>query len=87
VAISVDPPGDSLKLAADLGIHYPLLFDPNLQVASAFGVAMLDEEIAVPSVFVITRDRHIAWEQVGETSWDRASLEEVLEQVDAVLGK
>jgi hypothetical protein len=44
---------------------------------------MKGEDIAVPSVFVISRDRRIVWRQVGETPLDRADLDDVLEQLTA----
>jgi len=80
VAVSVDPASDSSKLAADLGLHFPLLSDPDLRVASAYGVAMKGRDIAVPSVFVVRRDRTIAWKKIGEDMADRPSASEVLEQ-------
>lgn len=80
VAISVDPAADSSKLAADLGLHFPLLSDADLHAASAYGVAMQGRDIAVPSVFVVRRDRTIAWKKVGEDVTDRPSAAEVLEQ-------
>jgi peroxiredoxin len=81
VAISVDEAADSSKLAADLGLHYPLLSDAGLRAASAYGVAMQGRDIAVPSVFVVRRDRTIAWKKVGEDMTDRPSPSDVLEQV------
>jgi hypothetical protein len=48
---------------------------------------MKDEEIAVPSVFVVTRDRRIVWQQVGETVWDRADLGDLLEAIDQAKGR
>jgi peroxiredoxin len=80
VAISVDPAADSSKLAADLGLHFPLLSDPDLRVASSYGVAMQGRDIAVPSVFVVRRDGTIAWKKVGEDMADRPTAREVLEQ-------
>jgi peroxiredoxin len=80
VAISVDPAADSSKLAAELGLHYPLLSDADLRTASAYGVAMQGRDIAVPSVFVVRHDRTIAWKKVGEDMTDRPSAGEVLEQ-------
>ena len=81
VAISVDPAADSSKLAADLGLHFPLLSDADLHVASSYGVAMKGRDIAVPSVFVLRQDRTIAWQKIGEDMTDRPSGGEVLEQV------
>jgi hypothetical protein len=41
---------------------------------------MRGRDIAVPSVFVVRRDRTIAWKKVGEEMTDRPSAGEVLEQ-------
>ena len=87
VAISVDPADDSSKLAADLGLHFPLLSDADLRVASAYGVAMQGRDIAVPSVFVVRRDRTIAWKKIGEDMADRPSASEVLEQARNAAGR
>ena len=81
VAISADPAADSSKLAADLGLHFPLLSDVDLRAASAYGVAMKGRDIAVPSVFVVRRDRTVAWKKIGEDMVDRPSTGDVLEQV------
>jgi len=68
-------------MARELHINFPLLWDPELATAGAYGVAMKDKDIAVPSVFVISRDRRILWRQVGETPLDRADLDDILAQL------
>jgi peroxiredoxin len=52
-------------------------------VASAYGVAMKGRDIAVPSVFVVKRDRTIAWEKIGENVGDRPSADDIVAQVTA----
>jgi hypothetical protein len=42
---------------------------------------MKGRDIAVPSVFVLRRDRTIAWKKIGEDMVDRPSASDVLEQV------
>lgn len=84
MAISVDGLEDSVALAAKLGIGFPLLADPGLKTALAYGVAMQGEEIAVPSTFVIGQDRKIHFKKVGESIADRASPDEMLQAVDAL---
>jgi peroxiredoxin len=79
----VDPKEESVKLAQELGLHFPLLRDDGLRVASAYGVAMEGRDIAVPSVFVVNKDRAIVWKQVGENMTDRASPAEVVHQAHA----
>jgi peroxiredoxin len=85
VGISVDGREDSTALVARLGLHYPLLSDPDLRVASAYGVAMKGRDIAVPSVFVVRGDR-IVYRKVGETVGDRPTPDEVVAQVTAAAG-
>ncbi|MBL9023924.1 MAG: peroxiredoxin family protein [Myxococcales bacterium] len=82
VAISVDSKEDSLTLAGKLAIRFPLLADPGLKTALAYGVAMDGEEIAVPSVFVISKDKRIRFKQVGESVVDRPSVGDILDEVD-----
>ena len=82
-AISVDPRDESTKLAAKLGLHYPLLSDPDLHTASAYGVAMAGQDIAVPSVFVVRQGGTIAWKKVGEAMDDRPTAAEVVAQLRA----
>ena len=83
VAISVDAEDESVKLVGELGLHFRLLSDADLHVASLFGVAMEGQDIAVPAVFVVTREHAIVFRQVGENMTDRASPAEILARVRA----
>lgn len=78
IAISVDPVGDSQDLAGRLGLTFPLASDPDLKVASAYGVAMRGRDIAVPATFVIEADQTISYRYVGENMADRPRLDRVL---------
>jgi len=61
---------------------FPLLADPEHDVAQAFGVYdLLGTGYAAPSVFVIDTDGDIVWSYVGQSSTDRPSADAVLEQV------
>lgn len=82
VAISVDETADSVALAGKLGITFPLLKDAGLKVALAYGVAMQGDEIAVPAVFVISREKKITFQHVGESVTDRPSVGSILEELD-----
>ncbi len=87
MAISADSPADSQALRERLGLEFPLLFDEGVAVATAYGVAMRGQDIAVPSVFVVRPDRTIAWKYVGESAADRPPEDRVLEQLDVVLSE
>lgn len=82
VAISVDDTPDSVALAGKLGITFPLLKDEGLKAALAYGVAMQGDEIAVPSVFVVSREKKITFQHVGESVVDRPGVGGLLEEVD-----
>ena len=55
-----------------------LLSDPALKVIGDYGVAMKGKDIAVPSTFIITKDKKIHWQYVGENMADRPNEEEML---------
>ena len=44
---------------------------------------MEGQDIAVPAVFVVKKDRAIVWKQVGENMTDRASPADILAKVRA----
>ena len=77
VAISVDPREESVELAAELGIEFPLAHDPGAQTAAAYGVKMEGETLAVPATFVVRADATIVWSYTGTTLYDRPGLDEV----------
>ncbi len=83
-AISVDTVEESAALVAKLGLGFPLLSDPGMKTIIAYGVAMDGEDIAVPSTFVIDRNRRIRFAYVGETQADRPSNDALLGWLDAL---
>jgi peroxiredoxin len=84
-AISVDERAESAELAERLLISFPLLSDPALKVALAYGVAMEGRDIAIPSIFIVTSDRRIRYKYVGESPADRPSTNKLLAEVDRVI--
>jgi peroxiredoxin len=81
VGISVDDAPESKMLRASLNLTFPLLHDADANVAAAYGVRMRGESMAIPSVFVVTRNGEIAWHHIGEYVPDRPTGESVLEAV------
>lgn len=84
MAISVDERADSVTLAGKLGVAFPLLADPGLKTALAYGVAMQGQDIAVPSVFIVGQDKKIHFKKVGESISDRPSPDTLLRAIDAL---
>ncbi len=61
---------------------YPMLADPEHQVAGAYGVyGLLGDKYAAPSVFIIGADGRIVWNYVGESSNDRPDAQTILEHL------
>lgn len=61
---------------------YPVLADPDHEVADAFQVYdLLGDGYAAPSVFVIDTDGDIAWSYVGRSPTDRPPVNEILKQI------
>ena len=87
VAISTDEPEDSVRFAAELGFTFPMLYDGDLAVAQAYGVASKHEEVAIPSIFIVEPNYRIAWHDVGDTIADRVPVSALLERVDSALAR
>ncbi len=70
------------NVRAVLNLPYPLLADPDHEVAEAFNVYdLLGTGYAAPSVFVIDTDSSIVWSYVGQSRTDRPSPQTILEQI------
>jgi peroxiredoxin len=61
---------------------YPLLADPDHEVAAAFNVYdLFGDGLAAPSTFVIAIDGTIVWSYVGQSPGDRPGAQTVLNHV------
>jgi peroxiredoxin len=69
-------PRTARDIAADLGLHFPLVLDEDSSVGSAWGVNVL------PTSFLIGPDGAVALRHVGEVDWSSA---EWRAKVDALL--
>ena len=84
VAISVDPAAVSSKLAAGLGLTFPLVSDVKHLAIDAYGVYDKENEISWPAVYVIDRDGKIAWRFLGNNYKERPPAEDVLRAIDRI---
>jgi peroxiredoxin len=68
VAISVDPPDRSAGMSRDLSIPFPLLSDSDRATIIAWGVLNAKENggIAIPSTFLIDRERKVRFTSVED---------------------
>ena len=65
--------------AESTGATYPILADPQHQVADAYGVYnLLRDNVAAPAVFVINPVGEVVWSYIGKDVNDRPSNETIL---------
>jgi len=82
VAVAVNQVDAVAGAGAVVGAGYPLLADPEHQVAEAYGVYnLLGDGLAAPAVFVIASDGRILWSAVGQSSADRPPAALILQQL------
>ncbi len=84
VAISVDPTNVSTKLAAGLGLAFPLVSDVKHEPIDAYGVYDAENQISWPAVYVVERDRTISWRFLGSDYKERPPAEEVLRALERI---
>ncbi len=82
LAISVDDLSGAALVVQELGIPFPVLYDPSLAVPKAYMVYdLLGDGLATPSMFLVDRKGIIRWKYVGRSIGDRADFPEVLAQL------
>jgi peroxiredoxin len=84
VAISIDTPEESRKLAQSQGYTFPILSDRNADVIRRYdlvhaGAGINGEDIARPAEFLIDSTGTAVWINLTENYWIRARPEQVLE--------
>ena len=89
VAISVDSPEESRKLAESQGYTFPILSDPKAETIRAYGVlhergGEEGRDIARPAEFLIDRKGTILWENLTGNVLARLRPETVLRAIDAM---
>lgn len=83
MAISVDPVEKSRALADSLGLSFPILSDPALEVIRRYGVADEENGISWPALFLVMSNARVAWRDLSETYKIRPTVEEMLSHLDA----
>ncbi len=79
VALVVAPLSSVDAVQQNIGVHYPVLADPDHRVSEAYGVYdLLGDGVAAPAVFIIDRAGQIVWYQVGANAQDRLGAETIL---------
>ena len=84
--ISVDPPPDNARMVGKLLLPYPLLSDPEGELARLCGLWNAEEGVAVPSVVVVDQQGEVRYLYSGSDIADRPEDEElfaVLDELDS----
>ena len=89
VAISIDSPEESRKLAQEQGYTFTILSDPNAEVIRRFdlvhaGAGEGGKDIARPAEFLIDSSGTVRWVNLTENYMVRARPEQVLEAAKAI---
>lgn len=82
LAIAVQDVAEAAKSVEKSGATFPVLADADHAVTDDYSIYNLfGEEIAAPSVFIISPDGQIVWQYIAKTQPDRKSSAEILEQL------
>jgi peroxiredoxin Q/BCP len=81
VAICVDPVEKSKAVVSKRSLGFPILSDPSGETMRSWGVWHESEKIALPGVFVVTRDGKVAWRFVSESVESRPYEDDVIDAV------
>jgi peroxiredoxin len=89
VAISVDSPEESRKLAQEQGYTFTILSDPNAEVIRRYdlvhaGAGEGGKDIARPAEFLIDPSGTVRWVNLTENYMVRARPEQVLEAAKSI---
>ncbi|MBE7507730.1 MAG: redoxin domain-containing protein [Planctomycetia bacterium] len=92
LAISVDPPKDSLGVVKKAKLEFPILSDETRETLEAYGLVHAGmgpgkSDIAMPAMVLVGQDGSILWRRKSVRVQDRPAPEEVLEAVRAAVGK
>ncbi len=87
ITLSTDDVARARQMQERVGARYPVLADPDHEVADAYGVFnLLGDGVAAPTTMILTSDRIIAAVQVGQTIGDRPSTPSILHTLRQLKG-
>lgn len=84
MAISVDTPEESRKLAQQAGYTFPLLSDQKRETITRYdlvhkGAGAEGDDISRPAEFLVDATGTVRWRMMTENYWVRMTPEQVLE--------
>ena len=84
VGISVDPPRNNARMVGKLLLPFPLLSDPEGELAHLYGLWNAEEGVTVPSIVVIDQSAEVRYVYSGSDFADRPGDEEVFTALDGL---
>ena len=82
LAVSTDSLTDAKGVVERLGLEFPILYDPEAAVVREYGVYnLLNDSLATPSAFVIDKSGEVRWKHIGESRYDHATNEQIIEEL------
>ena len=85
LAISVDNLKDASGVVQQLGIPFPILYDPSTEAPQSYMVFnLLGDGLATPSTFILDKEGVITWKYVGRRIGDRPSVSTILAQLSGL---
>jgi peroxiredoxin len=82
--ISVDPPSNNAGMVGKLQLPFPLLSDPEGELARLYGLWNEKEGVAMPSIVVVDQSGEVRYLYSGTDAADRPRDEEVLAALDGL---
>ncbi len=85
--ISVDPPRNGAGMVGKLQLPFPLLSDPEGELARRCGLWNAEEGVAVPAIVVVDQSGEVRYLYSGSDFADRPGDDEVLAALDGLDGR
>ena len=87
VGISVDPPQNNARMVGKLQIPFPLLSDPEGELARHYGLWNAEESVAVPSIVIVDQSAEVRYLYSGSDFADRPGDDEIFAALDELEGR
>lgn len=85
LAISVDDLDDAAWAVNEVGIPFPVLYDPSAETPQAYDVFnRLGDGFAAPATFILDQDGVIQWRRIGRAIGDRPRVETIIARLSEV---
>lgn len=84
--ISNDPADKLEAMRQKLGLDFPTLMDPELEVVERFGVKHPEKDLPHPTAVVVDKSGTTSYVRIDENYAERPSTEELIEAVKATGG-